>query len=120
MDWFRTKREAVAWLALLALTCQFVLSFGHVHAARLGSTAVTNIGDAAAGAPPPHKNPAGPADDFCAVCASISLAGTLVLPVLAAVIAVSLSGGMLRSPWAPREPSPFDFIQINSRGPPRS
>ncbi len=119
MEWLRSKREVVAWLALLALTCQFVLSFGHIHAARLGPVAAAEVGEVSAGAPP-YKNPSGPADDFCAVCASISLASTLVPPVLAAVISASLFGGILLSPRAAREPSPFDFIQLNSRGPPRS
>jgi hypothetical protein len=31
MLWFRSHRVKVASLALFALTCQFVLSFGHVH-----------------------------------------------------------------------------------------
>src|ERR1700722_965367 len=93
MRWFRSRRLKVASLALFALTCQFVLSFGHVHldrfAGRVGNWAVAAAaGKAVAAAPgkgtlaylptsPREKNPRGLGDDFCAICASINLTGAL-------------------------------------------
>ncbi len=90
MRWFRSHRLEVAALALFALACQFVLSFGHVHLDRTagfstGRSIAAAVGSAIA-APagkvtladlptsPREKNPDGLGDDFCAICANISLA----------------------------------------------
>ena len=94
VSWFRSNHGRVMWLALFALTCQLVLSFGHVHLdkVRIAPTpgtasvaiAVNSSQDFAAlpRAPPqaPKKGPVGLGDDFCALCASIHLAGALVVP----------------------------------------
>lgn len=93
MSWFRSNRGRVAVLALFALACQVVLSFGHVHLQKpetdsgVVSVALGN-GSSSASVPPaaPQKGPSGLADDFCAICASISLAGTLVVPAAPAVL----------------------------------
>jgi hypothetical protein len=91
MNWIRSKLRSAAHLALFALALQLVLSFGHVHVdkSRLASasaaTAATAIakGDLARkpGTPGQHN----PADDFCAICASIALAGSLVVPATPAL-----------------------------------
>jgi hypothetical protein len=87
MRWFRSNGGGVAWLAIFALACQFVLTFGHVHtgSASIVSAALAISADGAdgsAGAPssPAQKIPTGLARDFCAVCNHISLANALVLP----------------------------------------
>jgi len=91
MRWFRSHRLKVASLALFALTCQFrpllrprpSRPFCR-QSRQLGGAAAA--GKAVAAAPgkvtladlptsPRQKNPSGLGDDFCAVCASISLAG---------------------------------------------
>ncbi len=80
-------RRRGGWLALAALALQLVLSFGHIHAAEL----IGSLGIATATASlhaDRHDEPAGsqdPADDAavegaCAICASMALAGTLVMP----------------------------------------
>ena len=85
MRWFRLHTRPTACLALFALVVQLVLSFGHAHgdkfrlsAASAKDAVFTNIKTGSA------DTPAGPArpdnDDFCAICASITLAGLLVLP----------------------------------------
>ena len=48
MGWFRTRKVAVAWVALLALACQLVLSYGHVHSSLIG-TGNYSFGDASCG-----------------------------------------------------------------------
>jgi hypothetical protein len=126
MGWFRSSRGAVAWLALFALACQLVLSFGHVHASKFDggslASAAAETGDAPADGPPssPEKNPIGLAGDFCAICASINLAGTLILPILAIILAPRLFTEIL--PWsvAASEPTSFDHLPFSARGPPHA
>jgi hypothetical protein len=124
MDCFRSNRGVVGWLAFFALACQLLLSFGHVHVGKFsgGSAAwaAAQSGDAAAGVPPssPQKNPPGLAGDFCAICANVSLANALVLPILAIILSPRLFTEVL--PWsvAASEPSSFDHLPFRARGPP--
>jgi hypothetical protein len=126
MRWFRTNRGMVAWLAFFALACQLSLSFGHVHVGKFsgGSAAwaAAETGDAPADVSPssPKKSPSGLAGDFCAICANISLAGTLILPILAIILAPGLFTEVL--PWslAASEPASLDQLPYNARGPPHA
>ena len=112
-------------MAFFALACQLLLSFGHVHAGKFsgGSAewAAVESGGAPADAPSsPQKNPNGLAGDFCAICANISLANALVLPVLAIILAPRLFTEIL--PWsvAASEPASFDHVPFSARGPPHA
>jgi hypothetical protein len=86
MHWFRSRSSLGAWLALFALTAQLVVSFGHVHLDPNGSTPGHQSALLRSDAPTSAdvaSLPAGDeapalADDYCAVCALIHLAGTLV------------------------------------------
>jgi hypothetical protein len=126
MAWFRSNRGVVTWVALFALACQLVLSFGHVHAGKFGGgslvVAAAETGDASTDGPPsvPQKKPIGLAGDFCAICASINLAGTLILPILAIILAPRLFTEIL--PWslAASEPTSFDHRPFSARGPPHA
>jgi hypothetical protein len=73
MRWFRTRRQFCGWVALLALALQLALSFGHVHGLDTDSrTALASIA-ANSGAP---QQPAGGQhsdDDYCAICAVITM-----------------------------------------------
>jgi hypothetical protein len=127
MGWFRSNRCRVAWLAIFALACQFVLAFGHVHLGKVGGgsdawavAAAAGNGSADVPSSPPHKNPAGLVDDFCAICASISLASTLVIPPSPTVVPpISFVQDL---PWslAAIEPASFDHLLFNARGPPHA
>jgi hypothetical protein len=117
----------VTWLALFALACQLVISFGHVHLVRAGgypdvSTVAVTTGDNSASVPPslPHKNPAGLADDFCAICASISLASTLVVPTSPAVVPPIPFVKDLSWSFAVAEPASFDHLFFSARAPPQA
>jgi hypothetical protein len=81
MQWFRANLWSGSRLALLALTLQIALSFGHVHP---GYSRHAVGGFAAAGSQPapsaPTQQPANDADDYCAICATIHLAATSLLP----------------------------------------
>ena len=126
MSWFRSNRGAVAWLAFFALACQLLLSFGHIHAGKFsgGSAAWAAVGTG--GSPidvpssPPQKNPSGLGGDFCAICANIALANTLVLPILAIILALSLFTEVLRWSVAASEPASFDHLPFSARGPPHA
>jgi hypothetical protein len=134
MRWFRSHRLKVASLALFALTCQFVLSFGHVHLDRFAGnpiswTIAAADGKAAGAAPgkvtsadlptlPRQKGPSGIGPDFCAVCANISLAGALVAPTApTALPGISLYSELSWS-FAATQAESIDRILFNARGPP--
>ncbi len=133
MRWFRSHRLKLASLALFALTCQFVLSFGHVHLDRFAGNPINWTIAAADGkataAPgkvasadlptlPRQKGPSGIGPDFCAVCANISLAGALV----ASTAPTALPGISLYSelswPFVAMRAQSIEHIYFNARGPP--
>jgi hypothetical protein len=82
MRWLRTNRRFAGTLALLALALQFTLTFGHIHLRDFAGLP----GVATAQAQPTASDPTGgPAtghstDDYCLICATANLGGTLVLP----------------------------------------
>jgi hypothetical protein len=87
MGLVRTHRRFGSCLALAALALQIVVSFGHVHLDGLvravpAVTAASSHGTAAvqASRQNPAPSPAGDADDYCAICASIYLASTSFVP----------------------------------------
>jgi hypothetical protein len=81
MQWFRANLKSGSRLALLALTLQIALSFGHVHP---GYSRHAIGGFAAPGSQPvpsaPTQPPANDADEYCAICATIHFAATSLLP----------------------------------------
>jgi len=127
MAWFRTNRGIAAWLAFFALACQLSLSFGHVHlskfdagisgAATQGAVETTGRGDA-----PPPARPKDPVEgDFCAVCAHISLAGALILPVLVAfILAPGLLAHVFRWSLATPRLVSYRHQPFSARGPPHA
>lgn len=94
MKWFRSRIRAGTRLALLALAVQFVLSFGHFHNTALAAPGINAIAAPAAAAQlPDQAKPALAAsetrqapdqphgdhhDGYCAICAVMSLAGSLI------------------------------------------
>jgi hypothetical protein len=90
MKWIRRNIRSGAWLALTALALHLVLTFGHIHAERFSpspssvaaaSVAATDAraaddGDAAA----TERYRSLRAHLHCAICTSISLSGTSLLP----------------------------------------
>jgi hypothetical protein len=118
----RWHRERIAWLALFALVCQLVLSFGHVHLGKnVGNTWAGEFDSASI---VDHRVPASPPgpvstpDDFCAICANISLAGTLVIPILALVLAPVSVAIELPKPQADIGPHSIAHLLFRARGPP--
>ena len=127
MRWFRSNGGRVAWLALFALACQFVFTFGHVHLGKVGiiSSALAISADAANGstgapASPPQKAPTGLARDFCAVCNHISLATALVLPVSPAAVPPISSSHELQWSSVAIGFASRDHFYFNARAPPHA
>jgi Protein of unknown function (DUF2946) len=85
MPWFRSRLRFGGCLALLALALQLALTFGHVHldafAAREPAQAAGAHGQIASSVPDPASGET-PAldDDYCAICALVQLAGSMVTP----------------------------------------
>jgi len=134
MWWFRSHRLKLASLALFALTCQFVLSFGHVHLDRFAGGSINWAMAAAAGktvaatpgkvtladlpTPPRQKSPDRLGDDFCAICASINLAGALIAPTAPTPLpGISFYKELHWSLVATQAQSIY-HIHFNARGPP--
>jgi hypothetical protein len=130
VSWFRSNRGRVTSLALFALACQLVLTFGHVHLGKISvapvavaanAALVVNTGDASAArprAPPLNHSTAG--DDFCALCASIHLAATLVVPTAPTVVPPFSSDVARKWSQAGREHVAFDHVFFDARGPPHA
>jgi hypothetical protein len=134
MRWFRSHSLKVASLALFALACQFVLSFGHVHLDRFAGNSINwsmaaATGKAVASAPgkitladlptsPRQKNPSGLGDDFCAICASISLAGALLAPTAPTLLPGISFYKELHWSFVATQAQSIDHIHFNARGPP--
>jgi hypothetical protein len=126
MRWFRSNAGRAAWLALFALACQFVLTFGHVHLTGIdvADTAAFSAGapGSAVGTPaaPRQRAPSGLTQDFCALCNNINLAGALVLPTPPAII---LPNSFIhRLQWMPTaaHAGPRARVYFDARGPPHA
>jgi hypothetical protein len=87
MRWFRTNRRFAGTLALFALALQFTLAFGHVHLRDFAGVPGVAIAQTQAATADPARdhNTGHAADDYCLICATTNLAGTLALPDLVAV-----------------------------------
>jgi hypothetical protein len=80
MRWLRSNIRGFSRLALFALAVQITLSFGHIHRSDIyGANGATAI---SAGLTTTGESPPGPSDrsskhsdDYCAICATMSLLG---------------------------------------------
>jgi hypothetical protein len=110
--------------ALFALALQFVLSFGHVHihggweAGHLAEAGLSLLAaDDDSGAPSNPVDHHG-ADDDCAMCASIALAGSLLVPQ-AAILVRPVDAALACPSGRPAEAAPNNpTYHFNARAPP--
>ena len=73
MRWLRLNRRPWAWVALLALTLQLGLEFGHVHRLNAVHPALTAMADAGNAAPSRTSGGGQDDTDYCATCAILAL-----------------------------------------------
>jgi hypothetical protein len=104
MHWFRSRSRLGSWLALFALAFQLAVSFAHVHLDGAGSGHSPALADvhASTGAHsaslPASDEPPALADGYCAVCALIHLAGTVVAAAAPGLPVPALFGGKRSDP----------------------
>jgi hypothetical protein len=130
VSWFRSNRGKVTWLALFALTCQLVLSFSHLHLTKVSAAPIVvavntafavNTGEDSSALPrAPPLNDSTKGGDFCALCASINQAATLIVPAAPTVVAPFSSAAAQTWSRAGIEPLAFDHIFFDARGPPHT
>jgi hypothetical protein len=129
MRWFRSRRLAVTWLALFALTSHFAHTFGHVHLDRFADHGLAAGGRlliaAATGLAAPDQLPQRDKDapirlrdGFCAICGSISLAGTAFMPRGPSVVAPDSSANALKWLDVAAAASSVGHFHFDARGPP--
>ena len=84
MRFLRAHQTAGAWVALLALLVQIVVSFAHIHRDDLLPVVPESVPNASRlnpALPDDSRSPAPTRDhDFCTICASMALLGSVVLP----------------------------------------
>jgi Protein of unknown function (DUF2946) len=125
MHWWREKRRSGTWLALGALLLQLALSFGHIHPEDVAGFRVdaaaakqsVTIRETQSSGSDDHGTPA-PAHDECSICATMQLAGALVLP---APPTIALAGIVDRRAWFPHAecaPAAARYCHFQSRAPP--
>jgi hypothetical protein len=87
MRWFRANKTFCSRLALLALAVQFVLAFGHIHRDDIYGRPAAAIAAAVpdGGQPLQGDHPSKHGDDYCAVCATMSLLGNSFVAVAPAL-----------------------------------
>jgi hypothetical protein len=127
MHWFRTQGTKVAWVALFALACQAILSFGHVHFGKLSSSSavlafLASSGQGGAAEQPvvPPSPAKGLADEFCAICSHINIANAFIAPTNPTVLPPIAVAQKLRWAITPLEPAWSDHSLFDARGPPQA
>jgi len=84
MRFVRAHQTSATWVALAALLVQIVVSFAHIHRDDLVPVVPESVPNASRLNPAlPNESPS-PAPtrdhDFCTICASMALVGSVVLP----------------------------------------
>jgi hypothetical protein len=125
MHWVRTNRRFGAWCALLAITLQIVLSFGHAHrfdGFRPGTLSPQAIAAAhdqqAAEAPTPASKPIGLAFEYCAICAVIEMGASAVLAETPAYLGPVAAGGVRFASCPEAAASTLERLLFEARAPP--
>jgi hypothetical protein len=124
MQWFRSHAKECSFLALLALSLQLALCFGHLHvdtrdtgarhASKIFAVDETRISavDPARQDEPQHN------DDYCAICSVMHLARSLVLSPVPFLL---LPATYTQAQFAPENDAPAAELSrtaFQARGPP--
>jgi hypothetical protein len=121
MRWFRRHIGLGSRLALFALAVQLVLSFGHVHVVKL-APASSQAGISLAQVPDqggaPTRDRHTGANDFCAICATVSLVASSVLPTASSVLPPVWRAHRWPSDVVDTQISFDPFVSFQARAPP--
>jgi hypothetical protein len=125
MSWFRSNGQKVAMLGLFALACQLLVSFGHIHITRwsIDASGLAVSSGIVAGCEvvrpaSPQKLPAGFADEFCAICASVGMASALIVPDYPLLVVPTSFVDVMPLVSAKRAASAFEHLSFRARAPP--
>jgi hypothetical protein len=125
MHLIRTNRRFGAWCALLAITLQIVLSFGHAHRfdsfrpSALSLQPVAAVPDQpAAEADNPTQKPAGLAFEYCAICAVIEMGASAVPAATPAYLVPVAASRVQFASYAEATASTLDRLLFEARAPP--
>jgi len=120
MRWFRTHIGLGSRLALFALGVQLVLSFGHVHVGKIGAAPQATIALAQQPQPEGGQKPAPHtgAHDFCAICATVSLLASSMLPSGSTVLPPTAGEHRWLSDFGNTRIAFDPFILFQARAPP--
>ena len=119
MKWLRSNARRLSLLALFALAVQLGLSFGHFHPDQAFANPAAVSDHASVSTPDTGHDQDNP-NDFCAICATVAMANTLVdaaPPVLPAPANTSIAEVL--PDLAPRI-ADSRRVAFQSRAPPRS
>jgi hypothetical protein len=130
MGWFRRNIRVTTSFALLVLAMHFALTFGHPHVESLINPAISILSgpgsaDSSIEALSPvdgtsHGPPARPSKSsdshYCAICANIDLAGSLLFPATPLLVPRNVGAQPARA--FEFKPTPPDFTGFDARGPP--
>jgi Protein of unknown function (DUF2946) len=122
MGWFRLRSRWGSCLALFALALQLALSFGHVHVGPVSKHSSASVVAISSDAHKPagrhHHHLPTTADDNCALCALIHLAGTLVPSAPPALPLPAISGRLPHEIVAQFDLSAAPAAHFRARAPP--
>jgi hypothetical protein len=130
MHWVRTNRRFGAWCALLAITLQIALSFGHAHRldgfrpGLLTSQAIAALSGQQTSGPPaaeagtPASKPAGLAYEYCAICAVIEMGASAVPTATPAYIVPAATGKVRFASCAEAAAAIRERLLFEARAPP--
>ncbi len=122
MQWVRSNRRFGAWCALAAIALQIVLTFGHAHRfeglrpgglLRSAPAAVQMVVERE-----PARQPAGPAVEYCAVCAVIDMAAASIPPEAPTADVPVLAGEVRFAPAADAVVGTMERRLFQARAPP--
>jgi hypothetical protein len=122
MRWIRANRRIGAWAALFAFALQLTLSFGHVHLDKIASSS-SLAGSLLTQAASQDNAPASPnrhtgANDFCAICATISLIASSALPEPARLAPPVVTASAWSHDFSSAIPSSESHFPFQARAPP--
>jgi hypothetical protein len=83
MRWIRRNSRFGSWAAIFALAIQLILSFGHIHPEDFQGSSATIISSSQPQSNTSDNDNRGTGHCFCAICESLNLTSSSVLPTVA-------------------------------------
>jgi hypothetical protein len=119
MQWWRSRRQIGACVALFALCLQLAVAFAHVHPEDFNSpSAAVSYSSGSQSVAPSHRHDGGLAHDDCAICAAIFLASTAVPASSPALASPAVCRSTLLAGIASADLRLVRYVSFRTRAPP--